>query len=56
MGEARAAAALTGVAAARCGVHCFAAPASVNSPLQCWVLDGEWRRLQNVVSLALTLR
>ena len=37
-------------------VHFFAAHAIVNSPLQCWVLDGQWRRLQNVNSLALTLR
>jgi hypothetical protein len=47
---------MTGIAAACCGVHFFAAHASINSPLQCWVLDGEWCRLQNVDSLAFTLR
>jgi hypothetical protein len=47
---------MTAVFAAGFGVHCFAARALVNSPLQCWVLDGEWCRLQNVDSLALTLR
>jgi hypothetical protein len=47
---------MTGVAAACFGVHCFAARAIINSPLQCWVLEGEWCRLQNVASLALTLR
>ena len=47
---------MTGVSATGFGVHFFAAHAIVNSPLQCWVLDGEWRWLQNVGSLALTLR
>jgi hypothetical protein len=47
---------MTAIAAARFGVHFFAAPAIVNSPLQCWALDGERCRLQNVDSLALTLR
>ena len=47
---------MTGFSAAGFAVYCFAAHASVNSPLQCWVLDGEWCRLQNVESLALTLR
>jgi hypothetical protein len=46
----------TTVSAARFGVHRFAAHASVNSPLERWVLEGEWCRLQNVVPLALTLR
>ncbi len=55
-GAARAGAAMPEIAAARCAVHCFAAHASINSPLPCGVLDGEWRRLQNVDSLALTLR
>jgi hypothetical protein len=54
--EAPADAIMTGISAAGCGVHFFAAHASINSPLQCWVLDGEWRRFQNVASLALTLR
>jgi hypothetical protein len=49
-------AAMTGVSAACFGVHCFAARAIVNSPLQCWVLDGERCRLQNLDSRALTLR
>ena len=31
-----------GISAACFGVHCFAAHAIVNSPLHCWVLDGEW--------------
>ena len=56
IGETRAAAAMPGIAATGCGVHCFAAHASINSPLRCWVLDGERFRLQNVVSLALILR
>jgi len=47
---------MTGVSAACCGVHCFAAHDSINSLLRCWGLDGERFRLQNVVSLALTLR
>ncbi len=44
-GAARAEAATAGVAAAGCGVHCFAARASVNSPLQCWALAAECERL-----------
>lgn len=34
-----------GVFAPWFGVHCFAANASVNSPLRCWALDGECERL-----------
>jgi hypothetical protein len=45
-----------GVSAACFAIHFFAAHDSVNSPFQCWVLDGEWCRLQNVDSLALTPR
>jgi len=33
---------MTGIAAAPFAVHFFGAHASVNSPLQCWVLGGEW--------------
>jgi hypothetical protein len=48
--ERRAKRAMTRVSDARFGVHFFAANAIINSPLHCWVLDGERARLWKSLS------